>query len=486
MNDKLNEAFNHISDDKLAEAGSAKKRRNYRWVGAVAALLAVVLTVSLLFPAPGNDGPSGGFLIPVSAEGLLAEPEYPEMAPYPNETPYYESNDWDAFQLEYDAWWNDQKAQRDQPAGYADSLDSYFRSGIPVLLSGSGEENAVCSPLNIYMALAMLAETTGGSSRQQILDLLGADSMEALRTQAGQVWNAHYMADSASASVLANSLWLDSGLPYNGETVRTLAERYYASVYQGDLGSEPMNESLRSWLNEQTGGLLAEQAQNLSMPPETVLALASTIYYRAKWVSEFHEEFNTEEAFHAPSGKKIVTFMHQTQTYGPYFWGEDFGAIYLQLEDGSKLWLILPDEGYTPEDILASGHALELLLGDYFVSENKADIRVNLSLPKFDVVADTNLNEKLGTLGITDVFGEAADFSPILPETPAYLDTVQHAARVKIDEEGVEAAAYTVMMTCGAALPPEDEVDFILDRPFLFIISSHDDLPLFAGIVNEP
>jgi serine protease inhibitor len=42
------------------------------------------------------------------------------------------------------------------------------------------------------------------------------------------------------------------------------------------------------------------------------------------------------------------------------------------------------------------------------------------------------------------------------------------------------------MMTCGAARPPEDEIDFILDRPFLFLITSRDNLPLFAGVVENP
>ncbi len=59
--------------------------------------------------------------------------------------------------------------------------------------------------------------------------------------------------------------------------------------------------------------------------------------------------------------------------------------------------------------------------------------------------------------------------------------------RVTVDEEGVSAAAYTVMMAdAGGAMPPEKEVDFILDRPFLFVITGNDGLPLFTGVVNDP
>ena len=52
---------------------------------------------------------------------------------------------------------------------------------------------------------------------------------------------------------------------------------------------------------------------------------------------------------------------------------------------------------------------------------------------------------------------------------------------VAIDEEGVTAAAYTAMSASDAAMPPEDEVDFVLDRPFLFVLTNEDGLPLFAG-----
>ena len=67
-----------------------------------------------------------------------------------------------------------------------------------------------------------------------------------------------------------------------------------------------------------------------------------------------------------------------------------------------------------------------------------------------------------------------------------FLSRAEHAARVAIDEEGVTAAAYTVMMEAGAAEPPDEEIDFTLDRPFVFAITSQDGLPLFIGVVNTP
>ena len=450
--------------------------------------LSLLLCILLLFTACSSATPTEPAL--KESKGLLAAPEYPEMFPYPDEMSFFDEKsgefDSEGFDAVYTAWREDRQAQYDQPEGYADGMDKFFRSSIPAFLESEEGANAVCSPLNLYMALALLAEVTDGQTRQQVLSLLNAGTIGSLRTQAGHVWNAHYCADSASTCVLANSVWLDDALAYDPDTLQTLADSYYASTFQGDLGTPEMDALLQSWINEQTGGLLEEQAQNLHMEPETVLALASTIYYRAKWSAEFSESTNTQDVFHGTAGDVTATYMHNTLSYGPYYWGEDFGAVALGLEDGSSMWLVLPDEGLTPEDLLSSGHALDLILGEKANYENKKSLRVNLSLPKFDVTADRRMNDVLQALGIVDAFdAETADFSPILPEDVCWLDSVDHAARVAIDEEGVTAAAYTVMMMCGAGMPPAEEMDFTLDRPFLFVITSRDGLPLFAGVVNQ-
>ena len=90
-------------------------------------------------------------------------------------------------------------------------------------------------------------------------------------------------------------------------------------------------------------------------------------------------------------------------------------------------------------------------------------------------------------MGISDVFNaEKADFSPMTDDSEVALTQAQHAARVAIDEEGVTAAAYTVMQVASAAAPPDQKVDFTLDRPFVFAITGEDGLPLFVGVVHKP
>ena len=55
------------------------------------------------------------------------------------------------------------------------------------------------------------------------------------------------------------------------------------------------------------------------------------------------------------------------------------------------------------------------------------------------------------------------------------------------DEVGEEGAGGGVVV--GAEEDPrplKEEIDFILDRPFLFVLTNRDGLPLFMGVVNAP
>lgn len=500
MNKEWNDALNEIRDSNLQEAGQYKPHRHF-WFRAVAAVLVLVIGWGVIWhelsPTPEAPKPviSGKEPAAVHTPGkiqspgalhlanLAAAPEYPEMVPCPNWNDY---EDYSKYSDDYDAWHLSCREQYDQPEGYADSLDSFFLRSIPEFLSGEG--NRAYSPLNVYLATAMLAEISGGNSRQQILNLLGVESIEALRTQAGHVWNAHYRNDGQSTSLLAGSLWLDDEYTFKNETVQTLVNSYYASVFRGALESKELNEQLRSWINAQTGGLLQEQAGGLEMPEQTVLALASTIFFSADWDVGFSEENNTEGLFHCKEFDQTTTFMNQSFTYGTYYWGEDFGAVRMDLTGDSGMWLILPDEDKTVEDVLESGEYWTLTQ-DPGAWKNKKSIKINLSLPKFDITAQADLIDGMKKLGITDVFDkDHADFSPMVDGDGLFIGKIDHAARVAVDEEGVIAAAYTVMMmyNTGMPIPPDGEIDFVLDRPFLFAVTSRDNLPLFTGVVEQP
>ena len=217
------------------------------------------------------------------------------MPQYPREV---NNDDWDA-------WWEsyqEKTADMTDPA----AMTHWFTTSIPALMQDAGKENRVCSPLNIYMALSMLAAVTDGQTRQQILDALGAESLELLQKQTAQLWTENSSDDGLVTSTLANSIWLRNGYSYNEETLQKLGEEFYASAFSGEMGTDAYNNMLRDWINEHTGNLLTEQASGLELAPATVLALVSTIYYRASWSDKFSSTATTQDVFHAPNGDVTV------------------------------------------------------------------------------------------------------------------------------------------------------------------------------------
>ena len=444
---RLTEAMNEISDQHIAEAANKKKRVSMGWIGSVAAALAVVILGLAI-------------LRPFAAAKAVSQADYPK----------YE-------------W----KSRHDQMEDEMLELKDFFSQSMAQALSDS-TENQTFSPVNLYMALCLMAELS--DSNEQILELLNAGSREELRTQANLIWNATYL-DKGNQTLLANSVWLDKGLSYNEAVMDTLAEHYYTDVYKGNLQSARIGNEIKKWLNGNTGRMLKSDVDKIDVDPMTVLLLYSTVYYQAKWSSEFNKSMNTQGNFHAPGGDVDCTYMNKKlmQTY--YYWAEDFGAISLGLKDGSRMWILLPDEGKTTDDVLSSDEMRRMLFEGY---GNSKYMLVNLSVPKYDIRASGDLKEDLQAMGVTDVFSpETADFSGTLyghkgfgDNFAPYFSAVNQATRVAIDEKGVTAASYIESPGVGAAEPPEEIIDFIVDRPFVFVVTNRYDVPLFAGVVNEP
>jgi serpin B len=214
----------------------------------------------------------------------------------------------------------------------------------------------------------------------------------------------------------------------------------------------------------------------------TLLQMYTTLYFKARWQDVFHPERTEAGLFHvydADGASVACDFMHRSSR-GGYRRGDGYTASVLPFAAGGGcMAFCLPDSDTNVD---------ELLRRDTLVSELREmtdyGAMVHWTVPKFDVRSTIGLNDVLQELGVTDAFGEQADFTP-LTDHPAFLDRVRQSARVKIDEEGVEAAAFTEMAVCGMSLPHE-EIHMTLDRPFIFAIYSDDGLPLFVGTVFNP
>ena len=346
-----------------------------------------------------------------------------------------------------------------------------------------GDRNAVYSPVSLYAALGMLTELTDGETKQQVMDLLGVSDSEALRQWTKALWQQLCYDEQDSALRLGNAAFLNENMAFHKEPLDVLAEDYYASSYQLPMGSKAADKTIAAWLDQQTNDLLTEDTGAIKTKEIDLLRLYNTIYYKAAWRAEFSGGATEKDIFTAADGTEQRTdFMHISLAGSPVARGKGYRCASLYLKDGGRMTFYLPDEGVTVEELLQRENFLqeaEDLLVDAL------EVRVNWSVPKFDIRASLELNDALRALGVTDAFDKAAaDFTP-LTDTGAVVSSVMQAARVRIDEEGMEAAAYTeiIVEPTAAEPPPCSEEEMNLNRPFLFAIWK-DGAPLFIGTVQ--
>lgn len=488
---KKEDIYNGITEirDDLIEGAAKKRKRPKIWRFLVAAGLAAVIALGGFAvwrqwdisgtggadpDHPAYEDPTGNGTHQTPAPvRTLAEAAYPERPAYPQE----------GWGEEYDLWYENM-CERGLTGAELSAMTGWNTAAVRTMLSGHGDGNVVCSPTNLYLALSMLSEITGGETRAQILEALGVDSVEVLRAQANRLWNALYNDDGTYSLTLANSLWLQNRWEYRQEPLDILSEDYYASSFSGEMGSEEYDAVLREWIHQNTGNFLSDKTRDLGFDMETVIALASTLYFADKWELPFDEALTAPEMFHAPGGDVERDCLHGTiESY--VVRGDKFTAVELKFETGGSMRLLLPKEGVEPEELLSDPAALRLLSGGEFTGAELMD--VTLSLPKFDVSFDGDIRESMVKMGITDALDrDRSDFSPV-SATPLVVTHVFHASRVKIDEEGCEAAAYTLITSAPTTGLPWDneDIELTFDRPFLFAVISQSQ-PIFAGIVNEP
>lgn len=471
--EELFETINDINENDIKEAREYTPKKKTSWIKwAIPAICAALPLMIFTNPFSSHTADS-----PVTAGMFTVLAEYPEPVGDTMSGQEFLQSD------EHWNWWESYREKMEKSKPLQEDISDYYSALMGKLLV-SDDTNTVCSPLNTYIAFAMLAEVSDGNTRKQILDMLHVKDIETLRTNIKSLWEGNYADTPVFKSLLANSLWLNQSVSYKTDTLQLLADQYYASSFSGTPGTEEMDEALQTWTDQNTGGLLSEYVKNMKLSPDTVLAMVSTIYYKAMWTDPFVSEETSEQTFHGTKGDTTVNMMHKTALI-PVYQTDTFTSIGLNLSDSGAMYFYLPNNG-TDVNTLASDPDI-INATRYRDQLDPVSYEVHLSIPKFKVSGTTDLKKSLVELGITDALDpNRSDFTPLTTDaTNIFLSSADHSALVEIDEEGVTGAAYTELAFGNGAILPEDSIDFVLDRPFMFVITGQDGSVLFSGIVRN-
>lgn len=116
-------------------------------------------------------------------------------------------------------------------------------------------------------------------------------------------------------------------------------------------------------------------------------------------------------------------------------------------------------------------------------------------IPKFKFEYELDLKEDLQQLGITNVFEQGkANLTEICDDEDIYINEAVHKANIEFTQDGIKAAAATIMGGLGAGGDfdyiydvPVEEIDLTFDKPYMFLIRDKETGEIwFMGTVYEP
>ena len=336
------------------------------------------------------------------------------------------------------------------------------------------KENYIVSPLSFRAALILAVEGADASTRTQLLNAMGFASeeemtqwytavRESVDTFEGWVsWQKQIAEEEAQfyppgeapevpdhAYRVLNSVWnnTDRFGEFLPEYARSVAERYGATA--DSVSADQITDAVNNWCDEATAGLIPKISNDLS---GCAAALVNAVYLKSSWVDEFSEYMTEPEDFTDIDG--TITRRDMMKAKGRYSYYED---------KGTKQISIPLNGGLTD---------------------------VDLWIPKLDTESSFGreaLVQYLMDRGAVDAFdANTANFSR-MADYPWYISDILQKAKIKTDEEGLEAAAVTmVMMAEGALLDPEEPQyrEFHANEPFrYYIVTTQTQTPLvvFAG-----
>lgn len=379
------------------------------------------------------------------------------------------------------------------PEPYEATSDASFAFALAAKLL-SGKQNRNLSPISVYLAMAMVTEGANGVTQAELLKLLGCETVEDLRGVCGALLKALSIDEEESTLDVHNSLWMAQSIDGQPVTFReaflgALADTYGSEANTVEFGKLSAAKQIADWITEQTRGKIKVTPDAMNFSPDTLAVLINTIYLKDAWSDPF-DVMNTEPDIFTGIGENgeateiKADFMRRFDQNVTVTQGDGWLRYRVYLRAVGWVSFVLPDEGLDLDRLLGSPEAIEKLLH----AGIPKTCNVSLRIPKFSFQDKMELAEVLASLGLEHCFGAEADFSA-MSDVPAAISDVLQESFIGVDENGVEAAAYTMitMKATGFFNPVELEtVEFHLTRPFFYAIESYDGTLLFVGTVTTP
>jgi serpin B len=349
-------------------------------------------------------------------------------------------------------------------------------------------DNKLISPLSIYLALSMVyngANNATVDSMANVLQLSGI-SVDNLNATCKALLQQLPVEDNEVQLSIANSIWYNKN---NAQPLTsfldTTMDFYNAAVQPLNFADQNSVNTINSWIAAHTDNKI----QNVLtvIDPTDLMYLINAIYFNGAWKNAFNPSNTHNQNFYLQNGSTVSTpFMNQELTVNKY---SDSSMNVMELPYGSgksySMYIIFPVNQQQTINVLAS-MMNQNILSDVLGHMDSA--LVELSMPSWEYsYAINDMKPELSSLGMNIAFGDGADFSKMYNPNQgnAYINKAIHKTYIKVNEQGTQAAAVTVIGVVTTVAPLETILT--IDHPFLYaIIEKQTGTVLFVGTVNDP
>jgi len=281
--------------------------------------------------------------------------------------------------------------------------------------------------------------------------------------------------------------------------------------------SQEATDEINNWVAEKTNNKIP-QLFSEPLDSQTIVMLVSTLYFKASWNEKFElvrknkpcYKANMRDLIDHPEQCDDVTYMGKEEEVYSTKEKTDFGDVDIfdlslkarKNKDGNDEHKFLM-QIWAPNKFINENEEIDRKFREY-MKNNLLTVRrrmkktlAKIKMPVFEIDSDVELKNAMQQIGITEVFGQHADLSPMLGEDQeAQVSKINHAVKITVDQNGVEGAAATSIQITSRTFSQPKVLD--ITRPFYFVISnrcwspgsakgcSNGNVPLFIGRVVNP
>lgn len=352
-------------------------------------------------------------------------------------------------------------------------------------VNGTEQEhpNWMVSPLSASLALGMVTNGAAGNTLAEMQKTLGfsSSSLDEMNAYYQKLTAALLDLDNTTKLGIANSIWIKQGFQVYDSFVEVNKKMYDAQVQTLDFESPNAPDVINAWCAEKTNNCIDKVIENISV--DARVYLLNALYFKGMWAEKFDKSHTRAEDFTNEDGSLAkVQMMNQTGPFG-YATNEFFSmAEFSYGNEAFSMVVLLPAEGKTLAESLEG-----LTYDNWKLWNEKLSLRpLAVKFPRFELKYKKDLIKDMEAMGMADAFYHGkADFSA-MSSAELFIGLLEQHTFIKVDEEGTEAAAVTVIGSFETSVGPSYFVDFYMDRPFVFMIKEKSTgTILFMGKVTK-